>query len=99
MTTPRQDLLDRERKARARLDAFCNIADHALVLRRLIRADFDVARSLDLNLLRDAADVQSLRICESRPSDGTRTRSRCASRRSLTHNESKVLPVPQAIMS
>ena len=44
MTTPRQDLLDRERKARARLDAFCNIAHHALVLRRLIRADFDVAR-------------------------------------------------------
>ena len=64
MTTPRQDLLDRKCKARERVDAFCNIADHALVLRRLIRADFDVARLLDLNLLRD--DVDELRRCVER---------------------------------
>ena len=70
MTTPRQDLLDRERKARGRLDAFCNIADHALVLRRLIRADFDVARLLDLNLLRD--DVDELRRCVKRHKEGGR---------------------------
>ena len=70
MTTPRQDLLDRERKARARLDAFCNIAHHALVLRRLIRADFDVARLLDLNLLRD--DVDELRRCVERHKEGGR---------------------------
>ena len=70
MTIPRQDLLDRERKARARLDAFCNIADHALVLRRLIRADFDVVRSLDLNLLR--AEVDELRRCVKRHKEGER---------------------------
>ena len=80
MTTARQDLLDRERKAHARLDAFCNIADHALVLRRLIQADFDVARLLDLNLLRE--DVDELRRCVERHKEGARRSKRLvASRR------------------
>ena len=58
-------LLDDYRAALDRLNAFCDIADHALALRRLIRlaaADWDMARLLDLNLLRDEADYLQRKI-------------------------------------
>src|SRR5262245_54801423 len=45
------------------------------------------------------AEVQSFKICDKSPSDGTRTRVLLASSRSLTHIETSVLPVPQAMIS
>jgi hypothetical protein len=65
LSTPRrphdQALLDQLDAARKRLDAFCDLADHALTLRRLMlvmRTDFDLARLIDLDLLGD--DVAAL---------------------------------------